>query len=229
MTDSIQALVLCGGKGERLQPLTTSIPKPLVCIKDQPIIEYLIDHLTGYEINDFIFATGYQSEKFEEYLSKRNNNFKYHLSDAGDVDIIYRIKEARRYIQGDVIICYGDTLANVNIQELTEYHKKKPGRATITVWPLKSQFGIMEFDNDGMITSFLEKPVLDKWINIGYIYLDQELLHRVDDFTLFEDFIKYLIDKRELNGFRHRGVHITVNTLKELDEANKNIHLFNQK
>lgn len=221
--NKIQALVLCGGKGERLRPLTNSTPKPLIPIRGKPILSYLVKHINSYKINQIIFATGYNSEKICDYLSKNIPQVDYILSDAGDVDIIERIKYARKLISDDIIVFYGDTIADVDIDKLIYHHRTHQGKATITVWPLRSQFGILEFGGNNMISSFLEKPILDKWINIGYIYLENSLLMELDRFNRFEDFLCYLIDTKEMNGFKHNGIHITVNTLKELEDAEKSI------
>jgi NDP-sugar pyrophosphorylase family protein len=220
---SVQALILCGGKGERLRPLTEKIPKPLVKIKTNTILGLIIQHVFTYDIKDFIFATGYQSEKIEEYLKTSCLDCNYSIIDSGDVDIIQRLKDAVPRIMGDLILLYGDTLSDVNINDLIKFHHSQSGKATMTVWPLRSQFGVLEVDQGGMISSYQEKPILDKWINIGYFYLEQEPLQLLADFDSFENYLIYLIEKRELNGYRHKGAHITVNTLKELQVAEDNI------
>ncbi|WP_320663936.1 nucleotidyltransferase family protein [Prochlorococcus sp. MIT 1223] len=220
---SITALVLCGGKGERLKPLTNSIPKPLIQINKKPILGYIFDHINKYNIEKLIVATGYQSNKIEDYINKNHSNLEILTSHSGDVDIIERIKEASKLIKGDFIIFYGDTLSDVNIDNLIAHHKKQPGNATVTVWPLKSQFGLMEFDSSGMICSFKEKPILDKWINIGYIYCDKSIITMLTKVDKFEDLLSLLVKKKQLNGFKHEGIHITVNTIEELELAEKNI------
>ena len=223
--DSITAFLLCGGKGERLRPLTNSIPKPLIKIKKKPIIQYVIDHIRKYNINKLVVATGFKSHIIEKYLDNafKLSDLQIVISNSGSVDMIKRLKDASHLINGDFIIFYGDTLSDVNIHKLVEYHKDHPGKATITVWPLQSQFGLLEFDDKGMICSFREKPVLDKWINIGYIYCDQSILSISENFDRFEDFLNFLVEKKEMNGYKHKGIHITVNTSKELKDAEENI------
>lgn len=220
---SFQLLILCGGKGERLKPLTENIPKPLVKIKDNTILGHIINHLSFYNIKDIIVATGYKSEKIKEYIKNNHSDLNLKIVDSGDVDIIQRIKDSVPYIKDDIILLYGDTLSDVNIDDLVRFHHKQPGKATITVWPLHSQFGVLEVDDSGMISSYQEKPVLDKWINIGYFYLEHEVLQWLDNFFSFEKYIEHLIEIKELNGYKHIGGHITVNNLKEHKNAEENI------
>jgi NDP-sugar pyrophosphorylase family protein len=223
--NSITAFLLCGGKGERLRPLTNTIPKPLIKIKKKPILQYVIDHILKYNINKLVVATGYQSQKIEKYLDNEfeHSDLKIIISDSGCVDIIKRLKDASHLINGDFIIFYGDTLSDVNIHKLAKYHKNHTGKATITVWPLQSQFGLLEFDDKGMICSFKEKPVLDMWVNIGYIYCEHSILSILRNFDRFEDLLNYLVENKEMNGYKHKGIHITVNTIKELKDAEENI------
>jgi NDP-sugar pyrophosphorylase family protein len=223
--NNIQALVLCGGKGERLRPLTDTIPKPLIHIRGKPILSYLVNHINSYKINQIIFATGYNSQKISDYLSNNFSQVDYILSDAGDVDILERIKYARKLISSDIIVFYGDTIADIEINKLVHHHRTHQGKATITVYPLRSQFGILELEENNLITSFIEKPILDKWINIGYLYLEQSLLTALDRFNSFEEFLNHLVYSKLIYAYKHEGIHITVNTLTELKEAEKNIHL----
>jgi glucose-1-phosphate cytidylyltransferase len=121
---------------------------------------------------------------------------------------------------------YGDTLADVNLNRLQEFHYSHNSKATITLWPLKSQFGLAELDQEGNVVRFREKPTLDQWINIGNFYYEHEVLDWMKGFTSYADFLEYLGKEKKLKGFKHNGVHITVNTLRELEDAEQNIHEF---
>ena len=93
----------------------------------------------------------------------------------------------------------------------------------MTVWQLRSQFGIVDLGEQGEVQGFQEKPKLDKWINIGYFYFKQELKEMLGEYDSYAEFLNVLAERRLLNAFRHEGIHITVNTLKELSEAESNI------
>ncbi len=223
---SLKILILCGGRGERLRPLTNAIPKPLININGRPILHYLLGYFTAFGFDDFVVAVGYKAEKITAYLKHHHTNVNIRTVDSGDVDIIARIKGASPYLEGDFIMCYGDTLADVDIDALIRFHSEHPGGLSMTTYPLQSQFGVLELDGDGKAVSFAEKPILNKWINIGYCYFGARAQKYLEGHVDFVEFIQDMIRRSELYGFRHTGMHITVNTVKELAEAERNISAF---
>jgi glucose-1-phosphate cytidylyltransferase len=224
--NKLKVILLCGGKGERLNPITNIIPKPLIPIKGIPILSYLVSYLEIYDFKDIIIATGYKSKKIYEYFDKNHKNLNIEIVDSGDVDIIKRIQDASSLISGDFIMCYGDTLADINFSEMIEYHHEHNGILTITSYPLHSPFGILDIGESGNVISFKEKPVLDKWINIGYLYFSKECLPYIKNNISFVDFLHERVKKKEMFSYKHRGIHITVNTITELRDAENNIASF---
>jgi len=170
MQNNPTVLILCGGKGERLRPLTDSTPKPLVHLQGRPILSYLLDHITKFNLTNIVIAAGFQAKKISAFFEENHRDLDVTIVNSGDVDIMDRIKACAPYIKGDFILLYGDTLADVDLGRLQEFHFSHDSKATITLWPLKSQFGLAELDQEGNVTSFREKPTLDQWINIGHFY-----------------------------------------------------------
>jgi len=222
----IIVVILCGGKGERLKPLTDGFPKPLIKIKGKPILNYLISYFESYGFKKFIIAVGYKSEKVREYFHENHKHLEIDIIDSGDVDIIRRLIDSSKLIKGDFIVCYGDTLADVDLIELFKFHNKHIGKASVTCYQLRSQFGILAMNKSCIVESFEEKPLLDAWLNIGYFYFDSEVLHTINKYKSFVDFLQSLIQEAELYSFQHSGMHITVNTIKELVDAEKNSDKF---
>jgi len=219
----LKVLILCGGKGERLKPLTESVPKPLVKIKERPILSYLLSHFESYGFRKFVIAVGYKSEAVIRYFEQNHRNLQVEIVDSGDADIIERIKDAAKYMPDDFIVSYGDTLADVDLDGLIRFHSDHDGDVSVTCYPLQSQFGVLEISDNGEVTSFVEKPVLDKWINIGYFYFSRRIMGKVRKHKRFLDFLNEIIHENKLYSYKHRGVHITVNTIKELQDAESNI------
>jgi glucose-1-phosphate cytidylyltransferase len=215
--------ILCGGKGQRLRPLTENSPKPLIKIKGKAILDYIIDYITDFKLQDFIIATGYKANLIDEHVKKNYPRKNIITSNAGSVDIIKRILKAKNLIKRDFILLYGDTLSDVNINEMIEFHNNMPGKVTMTLWPFKTQYGLVNVSSEGIVESFIEKPDLNKWINIGYFYFDKKILNDIDKFNKFEDLLDNLVSKGELNGYKHNGAHITVNSIQELEIAEKDI------
>jgi glucose-1-phosphate cytidylyltransferase len=222
-TNKLRAVLLCGGKGERLYPLTEKTPKPLVKINSKPILSYIIEHLKKYKIMDLIILTGYKSNKIKSYIEMNYQKSKMQIIDSGEVDIIERIKDALHFIDDDFLLLYGDTISNINIDNLINFHRLSNHQVTMSVWPLVSQFGVVEIDSKGSVLGFKEKPKLDKWINIGYFYFNKSVFNKIKKSTSFADLLEDLAHEGILGAFKHEGIHITVNTIKELTEAEKNI------
>ena len=91
--DLPEAIILCGGKGERLRPITNSVPKPLVKINNKPILHYVIDHLKQFGIGNINIAGGYKSSVLKKYFSENKYDINIDIYDSGDVDIIKRIQD----------------------------------------------------------------------------------------------------------------------------------------
>ncbi len=216
----MQAILLCGGKGLRLRPLTESLPKPLVPVRGRPIIDYIVSLLQRHGVSDLIVAAGYKSEHFYRHFAGHRT---IRILETGDVDIIKRLSACGPYLTGDFLVLYGDTVSDVDVQAVIDFHRAHPQKVTVTAWPLRTQFGLMDLDGSGKVISFLEKPQLDKWINIGHFYFAHNVAGDFSKFERFEDFLLDLVERGELNAYRHTGIHITVNTHKELEEAEDEI------
>lgn len=210
-----RAIVLCGGKGVRLRPLTYDLPKPLIQVRGRPIIDFINDHLRNEGIVDITLAAGYKAELLVEHF--RNSTIR--VVDTGDQDIAHRIRQLDDGTDRDTLVLYGDTLSDVNFTGLLQSHRHAELPATVTVWPLRSSFGLFTLDNNSRVKSYEEKPVLDRWINIGYFVFSRTALDVIYSATSFETALQQLVSNGWLNAFPHHGLHVTVNTRSELEEA----------
>ena len=218
-----EAIILCGVKGERLRPITNNTPKPLIKINDKPILYYVITHLKKYNIKKIHIASGYKSEVIEKHFSDNKYDIDISIYNSGDVDIIKRIQDILVHVEKDILVLYGDTISNIDINELILRHRQSSKEITMTVWPLKLAYGLVDIAEDGTVESFAEKPTLDKWINIGYFYINKNYRDYIFNHNSFEYFLLDAVDKKSIYAYKHQGLHITVNTLSELEEAQSNI------
>ena len=157
---NLTAIILCGGKGERLRPITNNLPKPLIEIKNKPILFYIIEHLKKYGIKDYIIATGYKSEKIEEYMADEFKELSYEIINSGDVDILSRVKACIKHVTNDAILCYGDTISNINIDDFIKFHDYDPSKITISSYPITIPFGVMTVDENHLVKKFEEKSCI---------------------------------------------------------------------
>jgi glucose-1-phosphate cytidylyltransferase len=221
----MNALILCGGKGERLRPLTNNIPKPMIQVNQKPILWYILKQLENIILNQVFIGVGYKSEVIKSYFSIHKFNMDINLIDNGDVDIIDRVKAITMIDpNNDLFLLYGDTISDINLNSLIEKSNISSNYGTITIWPLTTSFGIVEFDNNDTVYQFKEKPKLDVWINIGYFIMKTENFQYLADFKKFEDFLKFCAINKLINVYKHEGEHFTVNTVVELQIVEKNIH-----
>ncbi|MGH9945482.1 MAG: nucleotidyltransferase family protein, partial [Pyrinomonadaceae bacterium] len=132
----LTAVVLCGGRGERLKPLTDALPKPLVRLDGRPLLYHLLLYLSAAGVSRFIVCVGYKHEAVEQFLQEHARpSWGVTCVNSGDVSMTDRILDARRHVAGPALICYGDTLANVDLLGLRREHRANGALATVTVYP----------------------------------------------------------------------------------------------
>ena len=142
--NDLSAIILCGGKGMRLRPLTEDAPKPLIEINGQPILYYIVSHLLKYGVNKIIIASGYKSNMIESFMSENFSDIDYCIVDSGDAAIIDRVRDCIPKVSKDFILCYGDTICDININELISFHQKASDGVTITSYPISIPFGVLK-------------------------------------------------------------------------------------
>ena len=123
----MKVVILCGGEGERLREHTEIIPKPLVEIGGKPILWHIMKIYDYYDYRDFVLCLGYKGEKIKEYFQNNNKeNWKIHFADTGlNVNTGGRIKRIEPLIKTENFLCtYGDAVADIDIKNLVEFHKK---------------------------------------------------------------------------------------------------------
>lgn len=217
--EEITAVVLCGGKGERLRPFTESLPKPLVPIHGKPLLHHLLHYLRRSGIRRFRICVGYRAEGIREFLGGLPQaDWEIDCVDSGEMAAMTdRLIDAKA--NGPVLVCYGDTLANVDLARLVGEHRHHGAWGSLTTYPLYSPFGIVEFAGDGRIIDLREKPRLPHWIHIGFVLLEPEALSLLERGLDMVEYLNTLRGTGRLYAYRHEGDHITVNTEKDRQSA----------
>jgi glucose-1-phosphate cytidylyltransferase len=221
--NDLTAIILCGGRGERLRPYTDTLPKALVPLHGQPLLHHVLLYLKLSGVNRFVLCVGHLAGKIERFVAGSEFRGVSSCVNSGDVSMIDRILDASSHVGARALICYGDTLANVDISALLSTHRASNAAATLTVYPLHSPFGIVEADAAGRVTAFAEKPRLPYWINIGYLLCEREAFATMRRGTDMDAFLGALARAGRLFAYRHSGKHLTVNTEKERTLAEEQI------
>jgi glucose-1-phosphate cytidylyltransferase len=177
-------------------------------------------YLSQAGISRFVLCVGYKAECIEQFVAQcAEPGWNVQCVNSGDAAMADRIRDARPHIPGQALICYGDILANVDLAALEREHLASGAQATLTVYPLHSPFGIIQFDSANRITELAEKPVLPYWINIGFMLCEPQALHSLEPKTDMMNFSAALAQKGALFAYQHRGRHLTINTEKERMQA----------
>ena len=222
----MEAIVLAGGKAERLGEAAGGKPKALVPIGGRPLAAFQVARLVAAGVQRVIIscAAG-QGELFRAELS----GLGAEIVPAPEAEPLgrgggLRFAAQLRSETGPVYALNGDDLLDVDLVALRAGHEETGAAATITVAPLTSSFGVVDLDDDDVVTGFREAPRLPYWVNCGLYVLGEEAIARLPERgdherTTFPE----LAAEGRLRAFRHEGVWLTVNTPKDLRRAEEHV------
>lgn len=203
----MKAVVMAGGFGTRIQPLTSSVPKPMIPVMNKPMMGYIIESLKNAGIVDIVVLLYFKPEVIKSYFgdgSEIGVNITYVLPDD-DYGTAGAVKQAQQHLDERFIIVSGDLITDFKIQEILGFHEVKDSKATITLTsvPDPLQFGVVITDKESKILRFLEKPgwgdVFSDTINTGIYVFEPEILNFIPENTNF-DFSKDLFPKLMASG-----------------------------
>ena len=213
-------VILCGGRGTRLQEKTADIPKPLVEIGGRPIVWHVVQVYAAQGFTEFILCTGYKSELIERWAGSCDwpEGVVVRAVDTGlDTQTGGRIKKVAPLI-GDrtFFATYGDGVADLDLTELGGFHARHGGLATMTVVRPELQFGVTEIDPGGVVTGFHEKPRSEHWINGGFFVFEPRVFDYLTESSVLERApLEGLAGDGELHAFRHTGFWDCMDTYKD--------------
>jgi len=239
----MKVVILCGGFGTRISEESHLKPKPMIEVGEHPILWHIMKIYSHYGFNDFVLCLGYRGYYVKEYFS----NYFLHQSDITydfkhqDQKIIHnhqaepwtvtlvdtgpetqtggRVKRIKPYVNNEpFLLTYGDGVANINIHDLVEFHNTQGKIATITtVLPL-GRWGVLDLDENAMVTGFREKPKEDgSWINAGFFVMQPEIFKYIegDHMSLEGVPMQRLAQEKQLIAFRHTKFWHPMDTLRD--------------
>ncbi|MGV8085044.1 MAG: glucose-1-phosphate cytidylyltransferase [Candidatus Bilamarchaeum sp.] len=247
----MKAVILCGGQGTRLREETEFRPKPMVEIGGMPIVWHIMKIYAHFGINDFVLCLGYKGQMIKDYFlhkelldqdvtinlrtGKRQKHSENNSAEDWNVTLAdtglnamtgARVKKIQKFIGEDnFMLTYGDGLADVDIEALTKHHKKAGTIGTLTGTNPQSRFGMVKTDEKGIVTDFVEKPVLyDDRVNGGYYVFKKDVFDYLDtdDSCVLETKpLSTLAQKRQLSMYKHNGYWHCMDTYRDYMDLTK--------
>lgn len=219
----MNVVILCGGQGTRAYPYTQKMPKALMQVGDAPIVEQVMRIYASFGYWDFILSVGYLKEQIIEYFADASNRHGWRVTcvDTGDTtDTGGRILGVKDYVTPTFHATYCDGLGDVDLDELVRFHEEHGGDSTMTAVRLRSQYGIVGFEEgSGRVTHFEEKPVIpDRWINAGFFVFDDAVFDRWQGTNLERDVLPGLADENQLYIYQHTKFWRSMDTHKDQQE-----------
>jgi len=204
------ALILVGGIGERLRPITENIPKPMVPVNGRPFLQYHIEELKKAGIKDIVLCAGYLSHKIQEYFgdgSKFGVKISYSV-EKKPLGTAGAIKNAEKYINGTFLVLNGDSYLQLDYNKLINFHKSKKAKLTISLLEIKDprRYGLVSIDESAKIISFDEKTTnpKGKLINGGVYLVKPDILKVIPGsvkVSLEKEIFPQLIKQENVYGF----------------------------
>jgi glucose-1-phosphate cytidylyltransferase len=244
----MKVLILAGGFGTRLSEETGIRPKPMVEIGGYPILWHIMKAYAEHGYNDFVILLGYKGDFIKQYfldyvalhsdmtINMRNGEVSYlrrhemewkvTLLDTGSNTMTGgRVKRAQEIINGEpFMLTYGDGVSDINIPELVDFHKNHKRLITMTSVVPDGRFGRMQIEADNTISSFIEKPKEENWINGGFFVCENKVLDYITegDASIFERKpLEALANEHQLMAYKHFGFWKCMDTLSDKNNLEK--------
>ena len=213
-------VILCGGRGTRLQEHSQTVPKPLIEVGGRPIVWHVIQMYLAHGFRRFLLLTGYRAEQVQAFVAAAAWPADAQIAclDTGvDTPTGGRLHQAAaRVEEARFCLAYADGLADIDLSKLLDYHCDHGVAATMAVVQPRLPFGVARLDGDGSVLGFSEKPRSELWVNAGFFCFEREAIDVLkSDSTLEREPLERLAAARRLRAFRHEGFWECMDTHKD--------------
>jgi len=218
----MKAIILSGGRGNRLKPITDYAPKPLIPINNKPIIEWQIKYLKNFGINDIIISIGYKYDQIENFLKIKKNlgiSIKYSIEKI-PLGTGGAIKKAAKLINGkSFFVMNGDVITNIDLKKL------KSKMNSIAAIELRTKFGVLDTKDDKVLGFNEKKEIKNLWMNAGIYYLSKNIVKDLPikgniETTTFPKYAK----NRKLNFVKFKNVKWhSIDSYKDIEICSKEV------
>src|SRR6185369_15451692 len=231
----MKAVIMAGGFGTRIQPLTGSMPKPRIPLFNRPIMLHIVELLKKYDITELVMLLYHQPFYIKNFF-RDGSDFGVkitYVTPIADMGTAGAVKAAEKYLDERFLVISGDLLTDFNLKKVIDFHDERKAKATITLTSVKDplQFGVVITDKEKRITQFLEKPgwgeVISDTINTGIYVLEPEIFNYIpagENFDFSQDLFPTLLEKGEpLFGFPMKGYWRDIGNTDSYREAHHDI------
>jgi len=183
----VQAVILAGGEGTRLRPLTSRVPKPVVALVGRPFISYMLDWLVGHGVTEAILCCGFRAERVREVLGEQRHGrirLRY-LEEPTPLGTAGALRYAEELLEERFVLCNGDVLCDFDLREQIAMHSRVGARGTLALAPVEdpSAYGLVRISSDGAVREFVEKPTHadpgENLISAGIYVLERSVLELI--------------------------------------------------
>jgi len=225
------ALILAGGRGTRLEEHTEDLPKPLIPVRGKPILERIIEWLVQNGVKNVIIGVAYKKEMIKNYFGN-GEDFKIKIDyvehdENGGTEDAFKTDVEQAFERGlieeeNFYAMNGDQITDLNLGKLADVHLRANSIVTIATINLRTNFGVINTENDGKIKEFKEKgEVSDKKMNSGIYVFNKKIMDFLIGGNIEENAFRKLIKEKRIHSNHHEGIWLTVNDKKELKQAEK--------
>jgi mannose-1-phosphate guanylyltransferase len=231
----MKAIILVGGLGTRLRPLTINTPKSLVPILNLPFLEYVLQRLKSYGVNEVVLTLSHLAPAIEECFgngSRLGLSVEYVL-EPSPLGTAGAVRNAAEVVSETFIVLNGDIFTELDISSMLAFHKQKKALATIALTPVEnpSSYGLVETDKGNRVTKFLEKPgpkeITTNMINAGTYILEPEVLNGIPankTFSFEKELFPYLLNQgMPFYAFKDSGYWIDIGTPQKYQKLNNDL------
>ena len=226
----IDTVIMAGGKGQRLQPLTNTIPKPLLKVGDKPIMEHNLDRLASYGIDDFWITVKYLGKQIEEYFGDgKDKNIKIeYVWEKNSLGTIGSVAHINNFEHDYVLVTNSDLLSTIDYENFfLHFIKNRADLSVLTIpYQVNIPYAVLE-TNDGKVISLKEKPTYNYFSNGGVYLMKREVLKYIPKDVLFNatDLIESLIDKQyKVISYPFSGYWLDVGKHEDFEKAQNDIN-----
>ena len=223
-------VILAGGYGTRLSEYTKKIPKPMVKIKNKPILIHIMKHYANYGFKDFYIALGYKGNVIRNYFKKNKFSWNIKLVDTGINTMTGgRIKKLKKYLGNESFFAtYGDGISDINLNKLLKFHKRNKKLVTLTAVRPPARFGAIKLSGN-KVKFFKEKDKIDEgWINGGFFVMETSFIKYIKNSQTFleKDPLEAVGRMGELMAYKHKGFWQCMDTKRDKDYLDKVLKKF---